>query len=152
MKIALGADHAGLDLMSSVRDVIVATGHDVVDLTPPVGTKVDYPLYAQRVAQAIVTGSADRGILICGSGVGMSIAANKHNGIRAALTHESYSARMSRAHNDANVLCLGARIIGSAIAEECVRAFLDTEFEGGRHAKRVAMFAQIETTAQIENK
>ncbi len=140
MRVAFASDHAGPPLYDAVREAIKAHGAELVDLTPPPGARVDYPSYAGKLVTAIAEGKADLGVLICGTGIGMSIAANKHKGIRAAVVRDGYEAKMARAHNDANVLCLGARVIGPGVAEDCVRIFLATEFEGGRHAARVAMF------------
>jgi ribose 5-phosphate isomerase B len=138
MRVALGADHAGLPLIEPIRELLKAKGVAVVDFTPAPGQKVDYPDYAKKVAEALLSGQADRGVLVCGSGVGMAIAANRHKGIRAVCAGEAYTAKMSRLHNDCNVLCMGARIIGPGVAETLVDVFLSTEFEGGRHAARVA--------------
>jgi len=149
VKIALGADHAGTELLGVLRDFVRGLGHDILDLAPPPGVKVDYPVYADRVAHAVATGAAERGILVCGSGIGVSIAANKHPGVRAALVHDHYTAQMSRLHNDANIVCLGQRVIGPGVAEDCVRAFIETAFEGGRHANRVALFSKIEQGEQL---
>jgi ribose 5-phosphate isomerase B len=112
-------------------------GHEVVDLGTKDATASDYPDFARHVAEIVARGEAERGLLCCGTGIGMSITANKVPGVRAAVVSDPYSARMSRAHNDANVLCLGERVVGSGIAKECLKTFLETAFEGGRHAKRV---------------
>ncbi len=144
MKIALGADHAGVELVAALREVARSLGHEIIDLSPPAGVKVDYPVSAHKVCRALLAGEADRGVLVCGSGIGISMAANKLKGIRAALVHDAYTARMSRLHNDANVLCMGARVIGDGVAADCLEVFLATAFEGGRHSNRVAMFSTIE--------
>jgi ribose 5-phosphate isomerase B len=136
-KIALASDHAGFALKASLIAHLQAAGHDVLDLGPATADRVDYPDYGYKLAEAIVAGQADLGIGICGSGIGISIALNRYSGIRAALCHDVTSARLSRQHNDANVLVLGERLIGPAVAPECVDAFLTTAFEGGRHAGRV---------------
>ncbi|MCC6807922.1 MAG: ribose 5-phosphate isomerase B [Deltaproteobacteria bacterium] len=138
-RVALGADHAGLPLCDTVRALLKQKGHDLVDYSPDPGVKVDYPDYAKKVAEAVQERKADVGILICGSGIGMAISANKHAGVRAVCANDIYSAKMSRLHNDCNVLCFGARIIGPGVAEMIVETFLQTAFEGGRHAARVAM-------------
>lgn len=139
MKIAVGCDHAGFPLKEEVLDAIRALGHEPLDLgATDAVTSVDYPDFAHAVASRIVAGEAPLGILVCGSGVGMSIAANRHRGVRALVCSEAYSARMSRLHNDANVLCFGARVVGPGVARLLVETFLTTEFEGGRHARRVA--------------
>jgi len=136
-KLAIASDHAGLDLKSSLVRSLAEQGFEVMDLGTHSTESVDYPDYAAAVADAIRDGQAQRGILICGSGIGISIAANRHPGIRAALCHDTTSARLARQHNDANVLALGARLIGPQVAEDCVLAFLSTPFEGGRHLRRV---------------
>jgi ribose 5-phosphate isomerase B len=137
LTLALGCDHAGLALKEQLKGLLgeLASVEDFGTHTP---ASVDYPDYAHRVAQAVAAGSVKRGLLICGTGIGMSMVANRYPGVRAALCCEAYSARMTRQHNDANVLCVGARVIGLGMAEEIVKAFLSTEFEGGRHAARVA--------------
>jgi ribose 5-phosphate isomerase B len=135
--IAIAADHAGVELKNALKEVAVSLGHEVNDLGTNSTDSVDYPDYADLVANAVLEKKADRGILICGSGIGMSIAANRHKGIRAALVSEPVSATLSRKHNDSNILVLGARTIGVDVAKICVRKFLDTEFEGGRHEKRI---------------
>ena len=136
-KIALASDQAGFALKASLIAHLQAAGHDVLDLGPATADRVDYPDYGYKLAEAIAAGQADLGIGICGSGIGISIALNRYSGIRAALCHDVTSARLSRQHNDANVLVLGERLIGPAVAPECVDAFLTTAFEGGRHADRV---------------
>lgn len=136
--IALASDHAGVALRREIRAHLEAAGHAVLDLGPEGTESVDYPDYADRMAAAIRDGRAVRGVLICGTGIGISIAANRHRGIRAALCHDATTSRLARRHNDANVLALGARVIGSEVAKDCVDAFVGTAFEGGRHAARVA--------------
>ncbi|MGB0694111.1 MAG: ribose 5-phosphate isomerase B [Rhodospirillaceae bacterium] len=135
--VALASDHAALALKADVAAWLQERGIAVVDLGPHTADSVDYPDFAQAMAQAIKEGTADRGVLMCGSGIGMSIAVNREPLVRGALVHDAYGARMCRQHNDANVLVLGARTTGMDIARECVDIFLDTEFEGGRHARRV---------------
>jgi ribose 5-phosphate isomerase B len=145
MKIAIGSDHAGHDLKQMVRALLAEMGHAVEDRgTTSASASVDYPDYALAVARDVASGSAERGILLCGSGIGMSITANKVPGIRAALCHDHYTARVSREHNDANVLCLGGRTTGSEVAFEIVRTFLETPFSGGRHARRVDKIRTLE--------
>src|SRR5512137_1350388 len=136
-KIVLGSDHAGLALRAEAVRVARAAGFEVEDLGPFSGESVDYPDFARRVAEAVAGGKARFGILVCGTGIGMSIAANKVRGIRAATCTSEYEARMTRAHNDANVLCLGERVVGLGLGAAIVEAFLETTFEGGRHARRV---------------
>lgn len=142
VKIAIGADHAGFHLKEALRKGILA-GHEVMDLgAHHLNEKDDYPLYAFAVAEAVAEGAAEYGILICGTGIGMSMAASRVPGIRAANCVNAYMARMARAHNDANVLCLGGRIVGTGLAEEIVRVFLSTPFEGGRHARRLELISR----------
>ena len=137
-RFAIASDHAGVSLKATLRGALEAAGHEVVDLGPEGDGPVDYPDYAQALARAIETGHADRGVLICGSGIGMSIAVNRNRAVRGALCHDAEEARLARAHNDANVLALGARRVSEETARRCLQAFLDTEFEGGRHQARVA--------------
>lgn len=136
-RIALGADHAGLPLKNEVRKILESLGVAFEDYGTQDEQSVDYPDFAHRVARAILDGKADLGILVCGTGVGMSIAANRHEGIRAVVCSEVFSARMAREHNDANILCFGARVIGPGTARDLVEAFLTTTHAGGRHTKRV---------------
>lgn len=139
MKIVLGSDHGGFALKNEIVQFLTHAGHEVNDVGCHSQDSVDYPDYADKVCREIIEGRSLRGILVCGTGIGMSIAANRHRQIRAALCHESFSARMSREHNDANVLCLGDRVLGGAIALDIVRVWLETEFAGGRHLRRVTM-------------
>ncbi len=136
--LAIAADHGGVELKSAIINVLKERGIEVHDLGTNGTASVDYPDYAQAVAKSIIEGNAEAGILVCGSGIGMSIAANRYPQIRAALVHDRLSAQLCRQHNNANVLCLGARLLGDATALDCVDAFLSTEFEGGRHEGRVA--------------
>ncbi|MHB0886147.1 MAG: ribose 5-phosphate isomerase B [Bacillota bacterium] len=144
MRVAIGCDHAGVDLKHEVVKYLKEQGVEVTDFGPEGADSVDYPDYARKVAEAVRGGAAERGVLICGTGIGMSISANKVPGIRAALCHDVYSARLTREHNDANVLTMGARVIGAGLALEIVKAFFGAEFAGGRHARRVEKIAQIE--------
>lgn len=137
MKIALAADHAGVQAKQRLVALLRSAGHDVADLGTQGEASVDYPDYARAVAREVASGRAERGILVCGTGIGMSIAANKVAGVRAAKCSDPQEARLSRAHNDANVLCLGARTTDASVLEDMVREFLATPFEGGRHARRV---------------
>lgn len=130
-------DHAGLPLKTEMLKVFAALGVIVEDIGAKTLESVDYPDFGHALAKAITEDRFDRGVLICGTGIGISIAANRHEGIRAALCGDVFSARMSRMHNDANVLCLGARVVGAGLAEEILRAFMGTEFEGGRHQRRI---------------
>lgn len=144
MKIALGCDHAAVEMKDAMLALIAEMGLEAIDMGTTGSTSVDYPDFAQKVCRAVLDGKADRGILVCGTGIGMSIAANKFPGIRAALCSESYSARMSRMHNNANVLCMGARTLGRDIARDVARTWIETEFEGGRHALRLNKITTIE--------
>ena len=144
MRVALGADHAGFELKNSIKHVLDELGVAYDDFGTSSAESVDYPDYAQAVSQGVVDGKFDRGILVCGSGIGMSIAANKVRGIRAAVATEVESARLSRQHNDANVIALGARLTSESAAAEIVRTFLSTEFQGGRHAERVEKIHDLE--------
>lgn len=136
--VALASDHAGYRLKELLADHLRAQGYELLDLGTRSSESVDYPDFADAMAKAIASGRAERGVLICGTGIGISIAANRHRAVRAALCHNSTAARLARQHNDANVLALGARIIGEEVAKECLEVFLETEFEGGRHQRRVA--------------
>jgi ribose 5-phosphate isomerase B len=136
-KIAISADHAGFALKVQVAEYLKKQGYEVLDLGTMSEERVDYPDYGYVLAEAIRDGKAPRGISICGSGIGISIALNRFKDVRCALAHDVTTARLSRSHNDANVLALGARLIGPDLAIECVNAFLNTQFEGGRHAGRV---------------
>jgi ribose 5-phosphate isomerase B len=136
--VAIAADHGGFDLKSALVPVLRELGATVLDLGTTSRESVDYPEFADALAAAIIDGRAGRGVLICGTGIGMSIAANRHPGIRAALCHDGLTARLARQHNDANVLALGGRVTGIETARDCLTNFLNTTFEGGRHARRVA--------------
>ena len=138
MRWALESDHAGFELKEAVERQLRAKGLDVTDLGPHDAARTDYPDWGHALGAAIARGDFDRGVLVCGSGVGISIAANRYPGVRCALCGDVYTAKMSRAHNDANVLALGARVVGDGLAAAIVDAFVATEFEGGRHAERVA--------------
>jgi ribose 5-phosphate isomerase B len=144
MKIAIGADHAGFALKDQVRDALRQAGHEVVDVGTNSLESTDYPDYAGAVAHDVVSGAADRGILVCSTGVGMSIAANKVDGIRAALAVNPEEVRLTRAHNDANIITIGARYTDPQTANEMVRIFLETPFDGGRHARRIGKISQLE--------
>jgi ribose 5-phosphate isomerase B len=137
MRIAIASDHAALALKSALAEYLRAAGHDVADLGPYDDASVDYPDYGYRLANAIADGSAERGVALCGSGIGISIAVNRNPAARAALVSEPLSARLSREHNDANVIAMGARLIGIEMAKACIDAFLSTEFGGDRHQRRV---------------
>lgn len=144
MKIALGCDHGGLEHKNAILEHLKARGFEVTDFGIYEQVSVDYPDIAIKVANAIKDGECQRGILVCGTGIGMSLAANKVKGIRAAACSEHFSAKYTRLHNDSNILCLGGRVIGVGTALELVDLFVDTEFEGGRHATRVGKITAIE--------
>ncbi|MCX8033997.1 MAG: ribose 5-phosphate isomerase B [Thermodesulfovibrio sp.] len=144
MKIAIGADHAGYELKGIITKFIEEIGYEVVDMGTGTSCSVDYPDYAEAVAKAISEGIYERGILICGTGIGMSIVANKFKNVKAALCNDLFTAKMSRLHNDANILCMGARVIGTGLAKEIVKTWLTTNFEGDRHLKRLEKLNLIE--------
>ncbi len=144
MKIAIGNDHVAVEMKEHIAAYLKDKGIEVVNFGTDSPERTDYPIYGKRVADAVVRGEADFGILICGTGVGISLAANKVPGIRAVVCSEPYTAQLSRAHNNANILAFGARVIGTATAEMLVDAFLSTPYEGGRHGRRVEMIAEIE--------
>lgn len=135
--VAMACDHGGLSLKIALKAMLQAAGTEVLDLGVDDATSVDYPDYADTLATALADGRAARGVLVCGSGIGISIAANRHAHIRAALVHDAYGARMCRLHNDANVIVFGGRTIGDEVAKDCLEIFLATPFEGGRHQRRV---------------
>lgn len=144
MKIALGCDHGGFTLKEELKTYIEELGYECQDFGTYSAESVDYPDYAEKVAKAVVAGEYDRGILICGTGIGIGIAANKINGIRAALCHDTFSARASREHNNANVLTMGERVIGPGLARDIVKIWLETDFLGGRHGRRVDKISALE--------
>jgi len=135
----MASDHAGFDLKEHLKRELQAAGHTILDLgTTSASASVDYPDFGAALAKVIRDGGAERGVLVCGTGIGISIAANREPAVRAAVVHDVTSARLARQHNDANVIALGARLIGTEVAKDCVRIFLETPFEGGRHGPRVA--------------
>jgi ribose 5-phosphate isomerase B len=136
--VVIASDHAGFELKETVKNELAAMGLTVLDLGPDSAASVDYPDFADALAAALGEGRAGRGVLICGTGIGIGMAANRYRHVRAAICHDVTSARLARAHNDANVLALGSRLIGVEVAKDCVRTFFATAFEGGRHARRVA--------------
>ncbi len=144
MKIAVGSDHRGFDAKQQIKSIAVELGHECVDVGTADNNPVDYPDLAYLAASAVVRKEADRAILICATGIGMSMAANKVHGIRAALCHDELSAQISRDHNDANVLCLSADQVGSVLLRKMVEVWLDTDFSGGRHERRVRKIHAIE--------
>jgi ribose 5-phosphate isomerase B len=151
MIIAVGSDHAGFHLKEHVKGTLVALGHDVIDVGPLTRGSVDYPQFAADAARLVAAGEADRGVLACGSGVGVAIVANKVAGVRAVNAHDRGEAEMARRHNDANVVTLGGSRLGPSDADVIVLAFLRTEFEGGRHARRVGQITEIEQARQEAN-
>ncbi len=142
--IAIGADHGGYELKKAVMEHLEKRGIEYKDFGTYSGEAVDYPVIAEAVGKAVAAGEFERGILVCGTGIGMSMAANKVKGIRAACCSDTFSAKFTRLHNDANILCFGGRVVGAGLALEIVDAYLDAEFEGGRHEKRVKMLMDIE--------
>ncbi len=144
MRIAIGSDHRGLKLKQGVAGLLAELGHTYEDMGCYDGNSVDYPDVAARVAESVASGQYEAGILVCGTGIGMSIAANKVPGIRAALVRDTHMARMAREHNDANVLCLGGDLVSEAEAREIVKAYLGATFEGGRHSRRVNKISELE--------
>lgn len=144
MKIGIGNDHAAVDMKFEIVKYLEESGYEVINFGTDTNDSCDYPVYGEKVARAVANGEVDRGILICGTGVGISLAANKVKGIRAAVCSESVTARFSRLHNDANILAFGARIVGVETAKDMVNVWLNTEFEGGRHQRRVDLITKIE--------
>lgn len=142
--IAVGCDHGAFELKELLKEHLEKRGIAYLDFGTDSTKSVDYPVYADKVCRAIQEGRAELGILLCGTGIGMSIAANKHHGIRAACCSDTFSARLTRNHNDANVLCIGARVVGAGLAMDICDQFLDAAYEGGRHANRVAMVMELE--------
>lgn len=144
MRIHAGSDHAGLALKNQLIEGLRKEGHEVVDVGTHDAMSTDYPDYAVMVARAVSDGVAEVGLLVCGTGQGMAMTANKVNGIRAAVCHDTFSARSTRAHNDANVLCIGERVVGLGLAHDILSAFLTTPFEGGRHSRRIEKIMAVE--------
>lgn len=137
MRIAIASDHAAIELKSTLRDWLLEEGHEVADLGPETAESVDYPDFGYDLAAVVAEGTAEFGVVLCGSGIGISIAANRNPGVRCALVSEPLSAALAREHNDANVIAMGARLVGADMARACLDAFLSTEFAGGRHQRRV---------------
>ena len=144
MKLAIGNDHVGYELKLIIKKHLEDLGHQVIDFGSDSSQSCDYPVYGKKVAQAVASGECELGVLVCGTGIGISLAANKVRGIRAAVCSEPYSAQMARRHNNANIIAFGARVIGRDMAEMIVDSFLQAQFEGGRHARRVALLDEIE--------
>jgi ribose 5-phosphate isomerase B len=145
MKVAIGADHAGFSVKEELKEVLRALGHMAVDMGATGETASDYPDFAEKVARCVASGEAGQGVLICATGIGMSIAANKILGIRAAVVSDEQTAQLARRHNDANIFCAGARVLPVARIAESLKVFLQTPFEGGRHTRRVEKIALLET-------
>lgn len=143
MKIAIGNDHTAVDLKNTISDYLKELGYEVINLGTDSRESCDYPIYGEKVGRAVADGEADLGIAICGTGVGISLAANKVKGIRACVCSEPYTAKLSRMHNNSNVLAFGARVVGDELAKMIVKEWLDAEFEGGRHQRRVDMIMEI---------
>ena len=137
MRIAIASDHAAIDLKAELRDWMIEQGHEVADLGPETTDSVDYPDYGYKLASVVAEGTAERGVALCGSGIGISIAINRNPACRSALVSEPLSAELARSHNDANVIAMGARLTGSDMAKACLEAFLSTDFLGDRHQRRV---------------
>ena len=148
MKIAMGNDHSALELKNIIKEFVESMGHEVIDLGTNSTESCDYPIYGEKVGRAVASGEADLGIAICGTGLGISLAANKVKGIRACVCSEPYTARLSRLHNNANVLAFGSRGVGSELAKMIVETWLEAGFEGERHARRVQMIMDIEKREQ----
>lgn len=148
-KIILGADHGGYELKNIIKSHLESKGFDVIDVGTNDAQSCDYPVFASRLCKKIQSGEADLGILVCGTGIGMSMAANKHRGIRAACCSDTFSARLTRLHNNANVLCIGARVVGAGLAIDLVEAFINAEFEGDRHIKRLSLIEDIENGKEL---
>lgn len=144
MKVAISSDHGGNNLRKEITNLLTELDIEYIDYGPESDASVDYPDYAVPVANAVVEGKVDRGILICGTGIGMSISANKVNGIRCALVHDVFSAKATREHNDTNIIAMGERVIGPGLAREIVHTWLTTEFEGGRHERRIDKMMELE--------
>ena len=137
MRIAIASDHAAFDLKADLRDWLIEQGHEVADLGPDTADSVDYPDYGYKLAAVVADGTADRGVALCGSGLGISMSINRHPATRCALVSEPLSASLAREHNDANCIAMGARLVGSDMAKACLSAFLETDFAGGRHQRRI---------------
>ncbi|MBB5149988.1 MULTISPECIES: ribose 5-phosphate isomerase B [Ureibacillus] len=144
MKVAISSDHGGMNLRKEIMDLLDEMNIEYEDFGPKISESVDYPDYALPVAEGVASGKYDRGILICGTGIGMSIVANKVKGVRCALVHDVFSAKATRCHNDSNVLAMGERVIGPGLAREIVKTWLNTDFEGGRHERRVNKITELE--------
>ena len=149
MKIAIGCDHSAVELKKEIIKYLEELGHSVTDFGTHTTESVDYPIYGKKVAVEVANGNFDGGVLICGTGIGISLAANKVNGIRAAVCSDPYSAKLSKLHNNSNIIAFGARVVGIDLAKMIVKEWIDAEFEGGRHAKRVGLITKIENGEEI---
>jgi len=149
VKFYIATDHAGYALKEFTKNYVRELGHEIIDLGPDNADRVDYPDFAKKCAKAVVADEGSFGILICGTGIGISISANKVAGIRAGLCHDAYTAMATRAHNDANILCFGERVVGKGVVESMIEAFCNTEFEGGRHSGRVAKIEDCSLGANL---
>lgn len=145
MKLAIGSDHVGFELKPLIIDYLEELGHEVTDFGPFSTERTDYPIYGKKVAEEVAAGHFDGGVLICGTGVGISISANKVRGIRAVVCSEPYSAKLSKEHNNTNIVAFGSRVVGSELAKMIVKEWLEAIYEGGRHAKRIEMITELET-------
>ncbi|WJV61216.1 ribose 5-phosphate isomerase B [Pectobacteriaceae bacterium CE70] len=150
MKMAIGSDHVGFDMKSGIIKYLSSQGIEVIDVGTNSSTRTDYPIYARKVAESIIAGEVELGILICGTGIGISIAANKMTGIRAVACSEPYSAKLSREHNNTNILAMGARVIGSEMAKMIIDQWLSARFEGGRHQERIDQISAIEHSQHMK--
>ena len=144
MKIAIGNDHAAVEMKTEIKAYLESKGHEVINFGTDTSDSCDYPVYGQKVAEAVASGQVEEGVLICGTGIGISLAANKVPGIRAAVCSEPVSARLAKQHNDANIIAFGARIVGLEEAKAIVDAFFDAKFEGGRHQRRIDLITAVE--------
>ncbi len=149
MKIVIGNDHTAVNLKNHITEYLKNKGYEVLNIGTDSTQRTDYPIYSKKAAEKVASGECDFGVLICGTGIGISLAANKVKGIRAAVCSEPYSARLTRQHNNANIIAFGARVVGDAMAEMIVDEFLGTEYEGGRHQKRIDMITAIEKGEDI---
>ena len=149
MKIAIGCDHSAIELKKEIVKYLEELGHNVTDFGTHTSDNVDYAIYGKKVADEIASGRYDRGILICGTGIGISIAANKVKGIRAAVCSEPYSAKLSKEHNDSNIIAFGSRVVGIGLAKMIVKEWIDAKFQGGRHSKRISLIEKIENGEDI---
>lgn len=149
MKIAIASDHTGVELKSEIIKYLKELGHEVYDFGTNSAESIDYPIYGKKVSEEISKGNYDGGVLICGTGIGISLAANKVKGIRAAVCSEPYSAKLSKQHNNSNIIAFGARVVGVDLAKMIVKEWIEAKFEGGRHLKRVELISKIENGEEI---